>query len=61
LWSFLLYAGYLTAKNPGRNSAEFFVPNFEVKEALLSTIERWVLDTTGGTEVLQKELKRKYD
>ncbi len=50
LWSFLLYAGYLTAKDPEEDSATFFVPNYEVKKALLSTMERWITDTTGGTE-----------
>jgi hypothetical protein len=50
LWSFLLYAGYLTAKEPTRNTAVFYVPNFEVREALLSTMSRWVVDQSGGTE-----------
>lgn len=50
LWSFLLYAGYLTAKEPQFATAMFYVPNFEVKEALIETMKRWVTDTTGGTE-----------
>lgn len=50
LWSFLLYAGYLTAKNSKEDSATFFVPNYEVKKALLQTMQRWVVDPTGGTE-----------
>ena len=50
LWSFLLYAGYLTTKEPQFKTAQFYVPNYEVKEALIETMNRWVLDTTGGTE-----------
>ncbi len=50
LWSFLLYAGYLTAKGAKDNMAEFYVPNYEVKEALKATMERWILEQTGGTE-----------
>jgi hypothetical protein len=50
LWSFLLYAGYLTTKESQSKTAQFYVPNYEVKEALLETMNRWILDTTGGTE-----------
>ncbi len=50
LWSFLLYAGYLTTRKAEEDTATFFVPNYEVKKALLSTMDRWILDTTGGTE-----------
>ena len=50
LWSFLLYAGYLTTKVSNEESATFFVPNYEVRKALIHTMNRWILDTTGGTE-----------
>ncbi len=50
LWSFLLYAGYLTTRKYEEDTATFLVPNYEVKKALLSTMDRWILDTTGGTE-----------
>jgi hypothetical protein len=53
LWSFLLYAGYLTTKDVQEEEAEFFVPNYEVRKALLHTMERWILDQTGGTEEVE--------
>ena len=46
LWSFLLYAGYLTAKEPQSKIAKLYVPNYEVREALIEIMERWVTDTT---------------
>jgi hypothetical protein len=57
LWSFLLYAGYLTAKDVKEESAVFCVPNYEVRKALVSTISRWVVDQSGGTEDVNIMLK----
>lgn len=50
LWSFLLYAGYLTTKESKEESATFFVQNYEFRKALIKTMDRWILDQTGGTE-----------
>ena len=53
IWSFLLYAGYLTTREVKEETAEFFVPNYEVKKALIHTMERWIIDQTGGTEEVE--------
>ena len=50
LWSFLLYSGYLTTNEEKLKKAIFYIPNYEVREALIETMERWILDNTGGTE-----------
>ena len=50
LWSFLLYAGYLTTKESTEDNAIFYVPNYEVRKALIHTMERWITDQTGGTD-----------
>ncbi|VEN72694.1 PD-(D/E)XK nuclease superfamily protein [Candidatus Desulfarcum epimagneticum] len=51
LYSFLLFAGYLTAFDRRRVGAEdyrkFLIPNLEVKHALKNTVMQWI---TGGYE-----------
>jgi len=49
LWTFLLYAGYLTTDNVSENHATFRVPNYEVKKALNETIKRWLTMPIHGT------------
>jgi len=48
LWSFLLYAGYLTATNIGEDFATFNIPNYEVKRELKTIIDLWLTEQSGG-------------
>jgi len=48
LWSFLLYAGYLTATNIREDFATFNIPNYEVKRELKTVIDLWLTEQSGG-------------